>query len=131
MGVTVALAVLSPNTRILFLFIPLTLRTVGIILVAIDLFGVLSGFRPGAVPDGTAHMVHLGGVAWGGLLAWKGWIWRDPLAELDARLEKRRTKVAVHDKERVDALLEKIHREGIQSLTRSEKAALKRASKRS
>ena len=46
-------------------------------------------------------------------------------------MAERGEKVRAQEHERVDALLDKIHREGIQSLTRAEKAALKRASKRS
>ncbi|MGE0793336.1 MAG: rhomboid family intramembrane serine protease [Candidatus Woesearchaeota archaeon] len=62
LGVTI---MLMPNLRVLFLFfIPMSLRTAGIIFAMIDLLGV---FNPGS---GIAHWAHLFGLGAGLIYGW-------------------------------------------------------------
>lgn len=130
LGVAVAAATLRPKQQIIFFIFPMTLRTLALILVALDLFaGINLVFK--AQATGVAHFAHLGGAAWGFLLINRGWIWKDPLAEVERRVEERQAASVQRDRERVDELLEKIHQSGINSLSTSEKSFLKRASKRS
>ncbi|MDP6409512.1 MAG: rhomboid family intramembrane serine protease [Planctomycetota bacterium] len=129
LGVVVAAAALRPQAQVLVLFIPVRLWFMAVMIVGFDLFAVLASLRVGA-GDGVAHWVHLGGAAWGFAAVRTGWIHRDPLHALQRRRkvalsERRRT-----DDERMDRLLEKIHREGMGSLTRSEREFLKRVSSR-
>jgi hypothetical protein len=110
---------------------PIKLMWLAIFVVAGDAFSILTNLRDGVPSDGVAHWVHLGGAAFGGLVAWKGWIWLDPIARWQAKravaTEVRRQK----DELQVDELLVKIQKEGINSLTRREKEFLKKASQRS
>lgn len=129
LGVVVAAAVLQPNALVFLLFIPITLKWLAIGVVGIDLFNLLSSLKAGR-PDGIAHWAHLGGATLGFLAARRRWIWIDPVERLEARRsaaqeDRRRT-----DAERMDQLLDKIHREGMGSLTRREREFLKRVSSR-
>lgn len=129
LAITVAMAVLRPRTQIILILFPITLRTLALIVVGMDVFGVLISVRDGP-SDPTAFFAHLGGALFGFVAAKRGWIWRDPFADVQQRLEARRERSQAEDQERVDELLAKIHRDGIQSLTAREKAFLKRVSKR-
>ncbi len=128
LGITVAMATLRPHTTILLLFIPITLRTLAIVYVALDVFQALADARDHT--GGVARFAHLGGAAFGFAAVRAGWIWRDPFAEVERRIARRREVGRVRDRERVDEILAKINREGIQSLTSGERSALKRASRR-
>ncbi|MGQ9591887.1 MAG: DUF6576 domain-containing protein, partial [Planctomycetota bacterium] len=57
-------------------------------------------------------------------------LWARVRTDLRRRAEARRRKTEAEIGERVDRLLEKIHREGLRSLTRSERRFLVRASRR-
>jgi membrane associated rhomboid family serine protease len=130
LAVVVATAVLRPNTRVIFIIFPITLKTLAIIYVGLDVFYALSEFRDGGGGGNVARFAHLAGAAYGFFAARRGWVWRDPLqgvADWRARREVERERT---DRERVDQLLAKINREGIQSLSSAERAFLKRASKR-
>lgn len=126
LGVLVALATLRPATRVLLLFIPVTLKALAIGVVALDLVWLTINLQGGV--DGVAHGVHIGGALWGFWIARRGWIWHDPLVALEARRRARREERRISDEERMDQLLAKISREGMGSLTRSERAFLKRVS---
>lgn len=128
LGVLVALATLRPATRVLLLFIPVTLKALAIGVVALDLVWLTLNLQGGV--DGVAHGVHIGGAAWGFWIARSGWIWRDPWVALEARRAARREERRLSDEERMDQLLAKISREGMGSLTRAERAFLKRMSAR-
>ena len=96
-------------------------------IVALDVIHGALAWRSG-MGDGVAHLVHLGGAAYGFVAVKRGLVWRDPVQRLLVRRaiaaeEKRQT-----EQHRVDDLLQKIHREGLNSLSRSERAFLKRVS---
>ena len=114
--------------RILIMFpIPLKFLAGGI--VGLDLINGALTWRTGQ-SGGTAYLVHIVGAAVGFVLVKKGWIWRDPI-EMLRRKRAVAAEVKRHgDRERMDALLARIHREGMTSLNRSEKEFLKRVSKR-
>lgn len=129
LGIMVAAAVLRPNATVILLFVPVALKWVAIGIVAIDAFALLEQWRRG-VQDYTAHYVHLGGAAYGFLAARRGWIWKDPIQTVRAKRAIRDEERRVTDETRMDALLGKIHDEGLNSLSRGEKEFLKRMSKR-
>ena len=130
MGVLVASAMLFPRVPILLLFIPVPLYVGAIILVVIDLLGFS---RAGG---GVAHDVHLAGALFGFLYIKLGWHLRADPAIFDLRgalAERKATRAKVSrasDEARLDALLGRINRDGMSSLSSSEKEFLKRMSKR-
>ncbi|MFT7676514.1 MAG: membrane associated rhomboid family serine protease [Planctomycetota bacterium] len=129
LGVMVACAVLSPDTRVIVIMFPVKLKYLVGFLVAGDLFGILVGLRDGG-GDGVAHWVHLGGAIFGFLTVKRRWIWSDPVAKLEeknAELKVERERAA---ELQVDDLLVKIQKEGLGSLSKREKEFLKKASKR-
>ena len=121
----VVAAVLNPSRMVIFIFVPMRLRTMALIFVGLDLFALIS---PGA--SGKALTVHLAGAAFGFAAAKLGWIWVDPLEALQKRRDELEEQREGADVERLDELLARIHREGIGSLSASEREFLKRVSKR-
>lgn len=130
-GLIAAYGALFANQRIyLFAIIPMKASTFAILFGFISL---LSGLAESA--DGVAHFAHLGGMLTGLLMIY----WKPALMELRARRHRRRMQkvLHVHQNEvldparieaRVDALLDKINRQGIQVLTREERRFLDEAS---
>ena len=129
MGIVVVYAFFYPSRLVYFYgLFPITVRWLAIAYVAMDLFGVLS-----PEGDGIAHAAHLGG-ALTGFLYYK----------LDLRFFGRRSgngrgfqfrppdkhEQRPGDAERLDAILEKIAREGMVSLTDSERRFLQEAGRR-
>jgi membrane associated rhomboid family serine protease len=123
--IIVATAVLQPNVRVIFILVPLTLKVLALILVGLDLFHAFFG-GGGA----TAYVVHLTGAAWGFAAARQRWIWWDPTEAWKARQVVRERESREENSARLDRLLAKIHSEGIQKLSSSDKAFLKRMSDR-
>jgi membrane associated rhomboid family serine protease len=130
-GVTVAAATLRPHAQVLFLFIPVKLWVLAAVLVAFDIYPVIRELSTSVPVGRTAHIVHLGGAIYGYVAARRRWLWKDPLAALERKRAVAREEKRIGDEQRVDALLEKIQREGIGSLSRAEKAFLKKTSERS
>ena len=120
----VAMATLRPQAMVIVLFVPVRLWLVATVYVLLDLFGLVRG------GGGAAHVVHLGGAALGFALAKTGALWWDPWDAYAARKVARERQSAVDDEARLDALLDRIHKQGIASLSESEKAFLKRMSAR-
>ena len=126
--VVVAMATLRPNARIIFFIFPITLRTLAILYVGMNVFQMLLQLK-GATSN-VAYSAHLAGAAWGFWVVRKGWIWSDPLQRLADRRADRRVEREREDDLKIDEILAKISREGINSLSLREKAFLKRSSKR-
>jgi membrane associated rhomboid family serine protease len=129
LAIVCAMATLRPTLRVIFIVVPLTLRTLALIYVAIDLYSVILELRSGG-GGGVARFAHLSGALFGYLAVRRSWIWGDPLARISAWRERREEEQAGSEKERLDELLAKINREGIASLTGRERAFLKRVSQR-
>lgn len=129
MGMVVAAAVLAPQSLVILIVIPVRLWVLAAILVGVDAFYFLSELRNG-VGTGVAHSVHLGGALYGFLVARKRWIYRDPLAVIERKRAVKEVQRKISDDARMDAIMAKISREGIGSLTRSERAFMQRQSER-
>lgn len=127
LGIMVAAAALRPRATVYFLFVPLTLRTLALIIVGMDVFQLLVNVAMNA-SDGVAHLVHLGGAAYGFVAVRTGLIALDPVQYLERRRAVAEVERAASDEQRMDQLLEKIHREGMTSLTSGEREFLKRMS---
>ena len=141
-GVVILYALNFPrNTILLFFVIPMPAWVLGVFLVVTDAMGALQ-------QDGSnvAYSVHLVGAGLAALYFWFGWsfsrfgdrrFWRERLGS--------RPGLKIHNPkddetgpkpplsqdltEQVDQILEKIHREGEASLTRSERRVLESASR--
>jgi membrane associated rhomboid family serine protease len=128
LGVTVATATMRPRQTVFLLFIPITLRVMALGILGLTVFEWLLSMKQGG--DGVAHLVHLGGIAYGYAAVRTGWIYKDPVDALDRRRAVREVERANEDAARMDQLLEKIHQHGMSSLSSSEKEFLKRVSGR-
>jgi hypothetical protein len=137
MAVVMLAAMLYPRMTVLFMFvIPIEFRWLAVMYVVADLSGFLQG------GSNVAHVAHLGGAAFG--IAYKYYNWS--ITRLWSRIRSRsprswappvnRPKVRIYEPqpenldEQVDAILDKIHREGEASLTERERSILKDASRR-
>lgn len=123
-AVLVAAAVMQPDLRVIFILFPLRLRTLALILVGINVFYMLSQ------TTNIAWLVHLVGAAYGFLAVRRRWIWADPLEGLGRWRSRRQAERAAHDERRLDELLARIQREGMGSLSGSERSFLKRVAGR-
>ena len=128
LAVVCATATLRPQTQIIFIIVPMTLKTLAILFVAMDVFRVLMELK--GAGGNVAALAHLSGAAVGFLAVRRGWIWKDPVEHFDRWRERLEDEKREDDAERLDELLEKINRHGISSLSGRERAFLKRVSKR-
>lgn len=128
MGIMLAVACLRPNQSVLVLFIPVLLKWLALAIVVIELMGAMLELKGHS--DGTAHFVHLGGVVYGVLAVRLGWVYKDPVETFERKRAVRDMVRASDDEARMDQLLDKIHRQGMSSLSGSEKDFLKRMSSR-
>jgi membrane associated rhomboid family serine protease len=127
-GVMVALATLYPRLTVYMIIVPIQLMWMAIFFVGLEAYLALISFKAG--PDGVAHLVHLGGAAYGFLAVRTKLIEKDPVEILERRRAVARVERAADDEARMDRLLDKIHKEGMGSLSRTEKDFLKRMSSR-
>jgi membrane associated rhomboid family serine protease len=128
-GVMIAVATLRPRQMVLVLFIPISLGVLALGIVAITAVSAALQLKMGGGDD-VAHLVHLGGIAYGFLAVRSRLIFADPLAALARVRATRHVERQSQDEARVDQILAKINREGMASLTRSEREFLKRVSSR-
>jgi len=117
-GLLVAWAVLFPNMTVyVFFLFPMKMKYAVILFAAINLFGAVSG------SGGIAYFTHLGGALIGYLYLKrhrvKGLRERFDQMHQEARRQKRR-----EESGRVDKILDKISREGMDSLTPYERKVL-------
>lgn len=123
LGMLAACAILFPHIKVLFyLFIPMPIRYVAILFIAVGLFVIFTG---GYNAGGEA--AHLGGMAAGAGHV----LLRDRIDRLVSRIKayiwhKQIDKAAELEQE-VDRILQKVHDHGIHSLTWREKAILRKA----
>lgn len=133
-GILVAYAMLFPETVVfLFFFFPMRIRQAVIVLAGINLLGALS--NPGS---GIAYFAHLGGGLFGYLCLKNEWIryrFYDYFSLFNLKSWWRQRKVREKQnqelmlKREVDRILEKISKQGINSLSRKERKILERTSK--
>jgi membrane associated rhomboid family serine protease len=135
-GILVAAAIHAPFRQVSLVFPPvtMTMRQLALGLLAIAIIVTLAGIPKG----GSSHVAHLAGALVGFLLlrAVPGFD-RQPQLKI-ARRPKRtyepkirpKTAIDLSTESEVDAILDKISREGFQSLTDQERELLQRASKK-
>jgi len=124
-----ACAVLFPGFRIILLFFPVPIRTAVALLVVLWSFNL---FTRGGNAGGDA--CHLAGLAFGIYWAYRGHRVMDRIEHMKVEAKRgvwqkeRERQQALQD--RVDRILEKVHRDGMNSLSRQEKKILEDASRR-
>lgn len=132
-GLIIATGVLKPHQTVLFMFVlPLTMQTLAILTIVIDVAYAVSGFQQGVHHLAGAlvgytlikNLSLLGFVDQLGSTTRRGGPVTIPFKNVTKVFEAK----PVSEVE-LDRLLDKVHAEGIDSLTASEKATLKRASK--
>jgi membrane associated rhomboid family serine protease len=122
LGVLTACAILFPHFVVFIIVFPVPIRVAAVILMGIAFFTVLS---KGANAGGEA--CHFAGIAVGGIYVLSD-SWR---TAFKLRLKASRWDKYIESERRlrleVDRILKKVHDNGIQSLTASEKRILKKA----
>ena len=133
-GILVAYAVMFPETVILFFFIfPMKIKHAVLVLAGINLLGALSSSNAG-----IAYFAHLGGGLFGYLYLKSEWIRRQIsyLSAVDLKLRWKqnssgRQKMLKNDLDhRVDAILDKVSKYGMRSLTKKERETLELKSRK-
>jgi membrane associated rhomboid family serine protease len=119
-----AVALLSPNRQLILLVFPLPIR------IAAALFGAF--FLLSAVADGDlSNAAHLGGLAFGFFAPYLGGPTYNRMVRKWHRYRLHRAVELEHNEQvTVDRILDKVSHQGMNSLTRSEKKALQRATER-
>lgn len=145
-AVFVLFAFKFPHRQVYLLFIPIPIPAwiLGVFYVGQDALGALFASAAPGAPQ-VAYSVHLAGAAFAGLYLWLGWNLGSAMSWLPALPWRRRVPaLRVHRPEpdnaeqssedqlmeQADAILAKISREGLQSLTRKERRLLEAASRR-
>ena len=136
-GILVGCAVLYPHQRVMLLIppIPMSMRTLALILLGIAVLSLLAG-----TPNAGGEAAHLGGALLGFILVkrarWLDWAERGSFSPAKfrfrietGRAERQRQKRADEERE-VDRILDKVRDQGLHSLTRQEKKILSRATER-
>jgi membrane associated rhomboid family serine protease len=132
-AVVLACAILFPQIRLILLFFPVPIRFAAALFIGIAVFNLLSGIAGGGFVGGISDAAHLGGAVAGVF-----WVWGLPRLRrglVSTRIRRgkgawhRKLKKQADEQVEIDAILHKIHEQGIGSLTSSEKRILKNASR--
>jgi membrane associated rhomboid family serine protease len=125
LGILAACAILFPQIRLyIWGVFPIAIRVLALILIGISVLTILQG-RRGINAGGEA--AHLGGMVAGALYV----LARRYRFEFASNWQRTRTQrkqaSQVQNQARIDQILDKVHEQGIHSLTRQERNILKRA----
>ena len=125
-------AAVYPGRRLHFFVIEFSVRTLFLVVLAIDVLGLVAQLV--GQPAATAHAVHLAGTAvgWqamGGFARFEG-PWRRFAEARRRRRADRERRAAQADDVEEDRILAKISREGLTALSDAERAFLQRRSRR-
>jgi hypothetical protein len=118
---------MDPRATVILIVFPVQMRVLAWLLVGLGAYRLYANLLFGG--DGVAHGCHLGGALWG-YLAYRYRL--EPLRVFDRFSAWRARRGAVTKAERqetLDRLLEKVHRQGLPSLTAAERRFLDRQSR--
>jgi membrane associated rhomboid family serine protease len=129
LGVLGACAVLFPQFRLILVFFPVPIRTAALLFVVLYSFNLLN---QGDNAGGDA--CHLAGLAFGIAYGYRGQAWSQIWQNWRRQAEQSRWEIKqrqqYREEEEIDGILDKIRREGINSLSRREKGLLAEATRR-
>jgi membrane associated rhomboid family serine protease len=118
LGILAAYGSLFPDRIILaFMIIPMKVKHFIWVVAALDLYGAIVG------TGNIAHLAHIGGLITGLLMIKRGW-YRKPILDIEGRRRRSSMKRLKEDRERINELLDKVSREGLDSLSKSERTFL-------
>jgi membrane associated rhomboid family serine protease len=120
-----ALAYLVPDMQVLaMLAFPLSMRTLTLLYTVFFIFTVIGDRQ-------LADAAHLGGLAFGFFAPYlAGPVWQRSSARWQQNRAVRAREQEVNEERQIDAILQKVHDHGMNSLTRGERNTLKRATER-
>lgn len=123
-AIEVAFAMYYPNSTVFFLFFPVKAKYLVMIFAAFTIINCL-------IPKSghTAHFAHLGGLVYGFLFVRYSSSVQVFFSERHLRRQSREVEANELLQGKVDKILEKVHSNGMSSLTRKERAFLNNASK--
>lgn len=120
LGILAAYGSLFPDRIILaFMIIPMKVKHFIWLVAAMDLYGAIAG------KGNIAHLAHIGGLITGLVMIRRGW-YRKAIFDLEGRRRRRDMNRMKADRERVNEILDKVSREGIGALDKSEREFLER-----
>ena len=125
LAIEIAFAMYFPNTTIIFYFFPMKAKYLVMILTGITIFNCIA-----PKTDNVAHYAHLGGLIYGFLFVRYSYRVSEYLKKLQIYQHEKELMKDQELRAKVDVILEKVNREGLQNLTWREKNFLKTASKR-
>lgn len=126
-GILVFAAMMRPQATVMLLVFPIRLWVLAAFLVGIGLYSMYVELVANA-SSGVAHGGHVGGALWGFLsyrIAHSGWRWA---GRWKRWRHERRFRAEQNQQQVMDRILEKVHREGLSSLTPAERRFLQKAS---
>ena len=132
-GVLLACAVFFPNFRIIFLFFPVPIRLAALVIFGAMILMVLQALAAGAGAAAMSDVAHLGGA-----VAAAVWVWAIPgiqrrmLYGADGKGQGRwqqKLRRQQAQQAQIDRILDQIRRDGIGSLSWSQKRKLRKASR--
>jgi membrane associated rhomboid family serine protease len=124
LGILAVFGQLFPDRIILAFFIlPMQVRHFIWVVAALDLFGAVAGAGQ------IAHLAHIGGL-FTGIIMMRTGLYRRGFLDPAGWRRRRRLARERQDRARVDTILDKVSREGIQALTAGERAFLENMRKR-
>ena len=133
-GVLLAAAVLMPHFRVILLVFPVPIRLAALLIFGAMVLTVLSSLGRGDAAAAMSDVAHLGGAVVAAV-----WVWGLPRLRsagrgLGGRLRQgawqRKLTQQQGDQAEIDRILQKIHDQGIQSLSGKERRTLQQASRR-
>ncbi len=126
-AITIYAACMDPRATVLLIVFPVQMRVLAWILVGLGMYELYANLLFGS--GGVAHGCHLGGALWG-YLAHRHRIEPGRILDRYAAWRDQRSAVSnAEHQETLDRLLEKVHREGLPSLTPAERRFLDRQSR--
>lgn len=124
-----ACAVLFPHFRLILVLFPVPIRAAALLFVALYAFNL---WQRGENAGGDA--CHLAGLAFGIAYGYRGQNWSQAWRRWRQQAEQSRWEIKqrrqYREEEEIDRILDKVHREGINSLSRREKNLLAEATRR-
>ena len=123
-AIEVAFAMYYPNNIVIFYFFPIRAKYLVMLFASFTIINCL-------LPKGgnIAHFAHLGGLLYGFLFVRYSNTLNDAIKTWARKKQYNEMEEVEHIQEKVDKILEKVHREGMASLTRKERSFLNNASK--
>ncbi len=146
LAIAIALLCAMPNQSVSFMFLPIQIKAKHIawFILGINVLGFLGGLF-GFSTNNTSYVSHLGGLAVGFLFVKRWWpnmkygsgekkekasLKKRVKDKVDEKKAEKKKEEAAYLNKKVDAILEKISEEGMQSLSAEEKRILERSSQK-